>query len=155
MKPLIEASELLVDLGQARSGLELSPIVHRYTVNVLAKYFDHQPNFNRPPFGIRLMSAEKTSEYVDLAEDSLMYSSIFRSFTASKLGRGGVRYTLDVSHTSYEVAGMADIACNLDTMCSILCAITQNIDFGDLVALARSGDQSSIQKLKNYGVHIL
>jgi flagellar basal body-associated protein FliL len=102
-----------------------------------------------------LIEAETVSQYVDLAEDSLMYGSIFRSFTANKLGRGGVRYVLDVSYTSYDLAGMSEIAANLNSIRDIFCAITSQIDFNQLVMLARSGDETSITRLKSSGVHII
>lgn len=155
MKHLIEASENLLDRGSKNTGIELPPMVHRYTVNVLTKYFDHFPNFNQPPFGIRLMEAETVSDYVDLAEDSLMYSSIFKGFTANRLGKGGVRYVLDVSYTSYGMAGMTEISTNLTKITEVLGAITGNTDFGELIMLARAGDETSTKRLEELGVYLI
>lgn len=152
MRAYINASEQMIELGTKNIGVELEPIVHVYTVNVLAKYFHDFPDFN---FTERFLSTQKRSEIIDLAEDSLMFSSMFKSYTTRKLGKGGVRFVQDVSQMSYSRAGLTEILEHFQSMHSVLCAINSTVDVGTLIADARNGDEYSIERLRSLGVHVL
>lgn len=152
MKAYIDASERMLDIGTSNIGISLNPMVHVYTVNVLAKYFHEFPSFN---FTERMLSSQRRSEIIDLAEDSLMFSSMFKTYTANKLGNGGVRFVYDVSQISYSRAGLTEILEYFDDIHNVLCAINSNVDVGELIANARTGDEYSIGRLEKMGVHVL
>lgn len=123
MKGLHEACGQMVTHGSKTSGIVLGPIVHAYTVSVLAKYIDYSPRYT-PPFFVRLAEANSRVDYVDLAEDSLMFSSYFQEFTEQRMGRGGVRYVRDIGQTCYEQAGMHDIVNEFLEICDVLKAVS-------------------------------
>ncbi len=155
MKDYIAASEKILELAQQNTSSELPGLLSQYAIKVLAKYFEQIPQFNSPTFGMRLMSQQSTSECLDLAEDSLMYGTIFSLYTARKLGRGGVRYVRDISQISYSRAGLEEITSHFDVLCSVLSAINTTDDVGTLLITAKSGDMLSKEKLREIGILVL
>lgn len=155
MKEYLVASEKILELGQRNTNSALPGLLSQYAIKVLAKYFEQIPQFNNPTFGMRLMTQQSPGEYLNLAEDSLMYGTIFSFYTASKLGRGGVRYVRDISQISYSKAGLSAVTTYFDVLCSVLSAINATDDVGTLLLTAKSGDVFSKEKLKEMGILVL
>ena len=134
MKALHEACGQMVSHGSKTSGIVLGPVVHAYTVTVLAKYIDYSPRYT-PPFFMRLAEASTRVDYVDLGEDTLMYGSYFQEFTENRLGKGSVRYVRDIGQTCYAQAGMHDIVNEFSEICDVLKAVSGQYDIPKLYEL--------------------
>lgn len=152
MRFFTEASEKLLNIGVKNSGIDLPPMPKYYTITVLTKYFTDYPVFD---FTERYYNCKSPGDFVQIAEDSLMYCSLYRTYTSNRLGKGGVEYVRNVSLSSYSRAGLTEVIDYFTDITTLLTSINTETDFGRLIEDARQGDDISSKKLANMGIHVL